>query len=104
MFQLLPVTTLNTYRLQILIGTKLLKLYQRKNKNVASQGKIKQLTCAGYTPRRTVVNWILEAWKETTPEIIKKSFKAPTLILTMDGSEEIPIYCFEKYQSCRAGK
>ena len=61
----------------------------------------------------TVVTWILEAWKEITPEIIKTSFKASSLNLSFkmcalnlatDGSEITLIHCFTKDHPCKAGK
>ena len=57
--------------------------------------------------------WILEAWKEITLEIIKKSFKASSLNLSFkvcalnlatDGSEVMQIHCFIKDHPCKAGK
>ena len=57
--------------------------------------------------------WILEAWKEITPEIIKKSFKASyfnlslrgcALNLANDGSEVMLIYFFIKDHPYKAGK
>ena len=61
----------------------------------------------------TVVKWILEAWKEITPEIIKKSFKSSSfnvsfkvcaLNLATDGSEVMLIHCFIKDHPCKTGK
>ena len=45
---------------------------------------INQLISAGnlkLSPRRTIVNWILEAWEGISPEAIKKSYKSCTLDL-----------------------
>ena len=61
----------------------------------------------------TFVMLILEAWKEITPEIIKKSFKASSLNLSFkvralnlatDGSEVQLIHCLIKDRPCKAGK
>ena len=43
--------------------------------------------------RRAVVQWILKAWDELTPETIK-SFKACALNIPVDGSEDENIHCF----------
>ena len=57
--------------------------------------------------------WILEAWKEITAEIIKKSFKVSSsnlsfkvcaLNLATVGSEVMLIHCFIKDHPCIAGK
>ena len=47
-----------------------------KNIDVAfvSFGYTKYILSLIYIPSRTVVNWILKAWKEITAEIIEKSF------------------------------
>ena len=61
----------------------------------------------------TFVMLILDAWKEITPEIIKKSFKASSLNLSFkvralnlatDGSEVLLIHCLIKDRPCKAGK
>ena len=52
---------------------------------------INKLTSAGNlkpSPRRTIVNWILEAWEDIIPETIKKYFKSCALNLATDWSED----------------
>ena len=49
-----------------------------------TEERINQLISAGnlkLSPRRTIVNWILEAWEEISPETIEKSYKSCTLDL-----------------------
>ena len=46
--------------------------------------------------RRAIVQWILKAWDELTPETIVKSFKACALNIPVDGSEDENIHCFKK--------
>ena len=55
-------------------------------------------------PRHFVVNWIIKACKETTNEVIKKSFKTCALNLLTDGSEENMIHFFKNDQLCNTGK
>ena len=66
---------------------------------------IHQLTSAGnlkHPPRRTIVNWILEAWEKVSPETIKTSFKSCALNLNTDGSEDDLIHCFKEKEPCKA--
>ena len=53
--------------------------------------------------RRAIVQWILKAWDELTPETIVKSFKACALNIPVDGSEDENIHCFKKNQPCHSG-
>ena len=53
--------------------------------------------------RRAIVQWILKAWDELTPETIVKSFKACALNISVDGSEDENIHCFKKNQPCHSG-
>ena len=55
------------------------------------------------TPRRTIVEWILEAWKTVHIDVIKSSFKSCALNIAVDGSEDRLIHCFKEDQSCSAG-
>ena len=60
---------------------------------------INQLASAGNLkppPRCTIVNLILEAWEEITPETIKNSFKSCALNLATDGSENNLTHCFKE--------
>ena len=45
---------------------------------------------------RAIVQWILKAWDELTPETIAKSFKACALNIPVDGSEDENIHCLKK--------
>ena len=54
-------------------------------------------------PRSTIVNWILESWKELSPDLIRKSFKACALTSATDGTEDKEIHCFKEGQPCEAG-
>ena len=54
-------------------------------------------------PRRFVVRWILEAWKEIKPEIIKLSFKACAFNLATGGSQKTCSFTV-KDKLCKAGK
>ena len=56
------------------------------------------------TPRRAIFNWILNAWKEISPETIKNSFKSCDLNLATDGSKDNLIPCFKECEPCKAGK
>ena len=53
--------------------------------------------------RRTIVQWVLEAWSLLSTEIIKKSFKTCALNLPVDGSQDSDIHCFKEGQLCAAG-
>ena len=57
-----------------------------------------------HPPRRTIVNWILEAWEKVSPETIKTSFKSCALNLNTDGSEDDLIHCFKEKEPCKAGR
>ena len=73
---------------------------------LAEEG-INKLTPAGNLkppPRRTIVNWILEAWEKIGPETIKTSFKSCALNLATDGSEDDLIHCFKEKEPCKAGR
>ena len=54
--------------------------------------------------RRTIVNWILEAWEKVSLETIKTSFKSCALNLNTDGSEDDLIHCFKEKEPCKAGR
>ena len=62
---------------------------------VTDAGNLKSLE------RRAIVQWILKAWDELTPETIAKSFKARNI--PIDGSEDENIHCFKKNQPCHSG-
>ena len=49
------------------------------------------------SPRRTIVNWILDSWNQLSSEIICKSFKACALTSAIDGSDDKDIHCFKKH-------
>lgn len=59
---------------------------QDEDKEMTSGGNLK-------TPA-LLVTWIISAWQEITPEMIRKSFKDCGIINTCDGSEDDLIHCF----------
>ena len=66
---------------------------------------INQVTDAGNLKsptRKTIVEWILNAWDALAMEIIKKSFKTCGLNLATDGSEDCQIHCLKEDQPCHA--
>ena len=54
-------------------------------------------------PRRKIIEWILEAWKNVRIDVIKSSFKSCALNIAIDGSEDELIHCFKENQPCSAG-
>ena len=54
-------------------------------------------------PRRKIMEWILEAWKNVRIDVIKSSFKSCALNIAIDGSEDELIHCFKENQPCSAG-
>ena len=54
-------------------------------------------------PRRKIIEWILEAWKNVRIDVIKSSFKSCALNIAIDGSEDELIHCFKENQHCSAG-
>ena len=54
-------------------------------------------------PRRKIIEWILEAWKNVRTDVIKSSCKSCALNIAIDGSENESIHCFKKNQPCSAG-
>ena len=52
----------------------------------------------------TVVGWILDAWEEITPEMIRHSFKACGITTEPDGSDMDDIMCFQPRRPCEEGK
>ena len=54
-------------------------------------------------PRRKIIEWILEAWKNVRIDVIKSSFKSCSLNIAIDGSEDELIHCFKENQPCSAG-
>ena len=65
------------------------------------------LTAAGNMkapPRRKIVAWILDAWRQLEKEVIIKSFRCRGLCISADGSEDDEIHCFKINQPCEKGK
>ncbi|KAG2467379.1 RYR2 protein, partial [Polypterus senegalus] len=52
---------------------------------------------------RLLVIWIISAWQEITPEMIRKSIKDCGIINACDGTEDHLIHCFKEGQPCHAG-
>ena len=52
-------------------------------------------------PRKQIVNWILEAWAQLTPELISKSFLVSGLTANDDQWDQIA--CFKEHKSCSGG-
>ena len=72
-FQLFPECAQNIYR--TCVGRRPVKFLQQKNcdQSLAEEG-INKLNSIGNLkppPRRTIANWILEAWEEISPATIK---------------------------------
>jgi len=55
-------------------------------------------------PRRTVVQWIIDVWKNTPREIVADLFKGCAITTKWDGSEDDKISCFKKEKPCSEGK
>ena len=53
--------------------------------------------------RRTIVLWILEAWKRLDSAMIASSFRSCGVCLADDGSEDETIHCFKEGQPCHSG-
>ena len=53
-------------------------------------------------PRRKIIEWILEAWKNVRIDVIKSSFKSCAFNIATDGSEDELIHCFKENQPCSA--
>ena len=70
--------------------------------NVGSQGYTAQGNLKA-PPRRKIIEWILEAWKNVRIDVIKSSFKNCALNIVIDGSEDELIHCFKENQPCSAG-
>ena len=54
-------------------------------------------------PRRTILQWIIDAWAELSVDIIKKSFISCALNLPIDGSQDDSIHCQKDGQPCSSG-
>ena len=54
-------------------------------------------------PRRKIIEWILEAWKNVRIDVIKSSFTSCALNIAIDGNEDELIHCFKENQPCSAG-
>ena len=54
-------------------------------------------------PRRTILQWIIDAWAELSVDIIKKSFIRCVLNLPIDGSQDDSIRCLQDGQPCCSG-
>lgn len=68
---------------------------------------IQEETAAGNLkapPRRTTLQWILDAWAELPTDVIKNSFTSCTLNLPVDGSNDDAIHCFKEGQPCSTGR
>ena len=46
--------------------------------------------------KKQVCEWTLEAWRELTPELIKKSFRVCAVTLSVDGVEDDQITCMKE--------
>ena len=47
-------------------------------------------------PRRTVVQWIIEVWKEVKREMVADSFKGYAITTKWDASGDEKISCFKE--------
>ena len=55
-------------------------------------------------PRRTILQWIINAWAELPTDIIKKSFTCCALNLPVDASQDDSIHCLKEGQPCSTGR
>ena len=55
-------------------------------------------------PRRTVLQWIIDAWAELPTDVIKKSFTCCALNLPVDASQDDSIHCLKEGQPCCTGR
>ena len=55
-------------------------------------------------PRKTILQWILDAWSQLPTELIKKSFTSCALNLPVDGSQDDTIHCLKEGQPCSSGR
>ena len=55
-------------------------------------------------PRRLIVMWIIDAWKEVKQEMVIDSFKGCAVTTKWDGSEDDKISCFKEGKPCYAGR
>ena len=53
--------------------------------------------------KRLICQWVSEAWKSLSRELIHSSFKSCALTTALDGSEDNFIHCLKEGQPCRAG-
>ena len=56
------------------------------------------------SPRRAILQWILDARAELPTDVIKNSFRSCALNLPVDGSNDDFIHCFKESQPCSAGR
>ena len=54
-------------------------------------------------PRRMVVKWIIDSWKQLSEELIVKSFRCCTVTLPTNGEAD-EISCFKSGKLCEAGR
>lgn len=54
-------------------------------------------------PRRLVVKWVVDAWKEISKEMIIQSFKGCALTIDVNGNEDHEISCFKPGKPCADG-
>ena len=90
-------------------GTSRLRKPSQKNMTIGWIGTvgIHSETAAGNlraSPRKTVINWILQSLADISTDLIKKSFPCCGLNLPVDGSNEDKIICFRDGEPCAKGK
>ena len=54
--------------------------------------------------KKDVCEWTLKAWRELSPELIKKSFRACAVTLAVDGVEDDTITCMKEGHPADAAK
>lgn len=54
-------------------------------------------------PRRMVVEWIVDTWKEIKRDLVVDSFKGCAITTKWDGSEDEKISCFKEGKPCHSG-
>ena len=55
-------------------------------------------------PQRKIVQWVLQAWKSLSKEIIINSIKSCALGLAVDGSKDDKISCFHEGKKTSDGR
>ena len=77
--------------------------YQQRYDEWIANGE-KTLTNVRAPTKKEVCEWTLEVWKELSPEIIKKSFRACAVTLAVDVVEDDNITCMKEGHPAEVAK